>query len=127
MTIDHVALWTRDLEAMKDFYIRYFNGVCSEKYLNPGKQFESYFISFDGEVRLELMCKPIDAVPGGSEERYGLSHVAFRTGSENAVRALTETLRAAGYTIVGEPRTTGDGYFESVVLDPEGNRIELTA
>ena len=47
-------------------------------------------------------------------------------GSAELVDELTERLRDAGYTIAGEPRTTGDGYYESVILDPEGNRIELT-
>jgi lactoylglutathione lyase len=42
------------------------------------------------------------------------------------VDTLTERLRADGYRVVGEPRTTGDGYYESVVLDLDGNRIEIT-
>jgi len=56
----------------------------------------------------------------------GLIHFAISTGSKQTVDHLTEQLRADGYEIVGEPRTTGDGYYESVVLDPEGNRIEIT-
>ncbi|WP_396632837.1 VOC family protein [Maribacter sp. R86514] len=46
--------------------------------------------------------------------------------SKEQVHVLTEKLRADGFTIAGEPRTTGDGYYESVVLDPEGNQIEIT-
>jgi len=127
MNIAHVAIWTKDLEAMKDFYTRYFQGESNEKYINPAKRFESYFIRFDGGARLELMHRPSISRAVDPEERLGITHLAFRLGSEEAVRSLTETLRSDGYEIVGVPRTTGDGYFESVILDPEGNRVELVA
>jgi len=127
MNIAHIAIWTKDLEAMTEFYTRSFGGESNEKYTNPQKQFESYFISFEGGAKLELMhkqsvCKPLD-----TEERLGITHLAFNLGSKEAVISLTEMLRADGFKVVGEPRTTGDGYFESVVLDIEGNRIELLA
>ena len=127
MNIAHIAIWTKDLEAMKDFYIRYFKGESNEKYLNPRKQFESYFISFESGTKLELMRKLSVDKPLDTEERLGITHIAFKLGSKEAVLSLTETLRSDGYKIVGEPRTSGDGYFESVVLDVEGNRIELLA
>jgi len=125
MTIAHIALWTKDLEAMKDFYTRYFVGESNEKYTNPQKQFESYFISFESGAKLELMHKPSVCKSLNTEEQLGITHLAFNLGSKEAVISLTETLRADGFKIVCEPRTTGDGYFESVVLDIEGNRIEL--
>lgn len=127
MNIAHIAIWTNDLEAMKDFYIRYFQGESNDKYSNPAKSFESYFIRFDGVAQLELMHKPSVNKAVDPGDRLGITHLAFRLGSEEAVRSLTETLRSDGYEIVGVPRTTGDGYFESVILDPEGNRVELVA
>ena len=127
MNIAHIAIWTKDLEAMKDFYIRYFKGESNEKYINPIKQFESYFISFEGGAKLELMSKQSVGKPLDTEERLGITHIAFKLGSEDAVLSLTETLRSDGFSIIGEPRTSGDGYFESVVKDVEGNRIELLA
>ena len=127
MKIAHIAIWTKDLEAMKDFYTRYFDGESNEKYTNPIKQFESYFISFENGTKLELMRKPSISKPLNTEEQLGITHLAFNLGSKEAVISLTETLRADGFKVVGEPRTTGDGYFESVVLDIEGNRIELLA
>lgn len=127
MIIGHIAIWTEDLEAMKDFYIRYFNGASNEKYTNSLKRFESYFITFEGDTKLELMRKTSITKPLDLEERIGIAHIAFALGSKEAVLSLTETLRADGYVIAGEPRTSGDGYFESVVLDLEGNRIELLA
>ena len=127
MHIGHIAIWTRDLEAMKLFYTRFFAGQSSKKYVNTAKQFESYIISFGSGASLELMHKPTIGNPGPAGEHAGITHIAFTLGSVQAVLDLTETLRADGYTIAGEPRTTGDGFFESVVLDVEGNRIELVA
>lgn len=127
MNIAHIAIWTKDLEAMKDFYSKYFNGEYNDKYINPKNGFESYFISFESGAKLELMRKQSVDKPIDKEERMGITHFAFNLGSEEAVLLLTETLRSDGYSIIGEPRTTGDGYFESVVLDVEGNRIELLA
>ena len=127
MNIAHIAIWTKDLEIMKDFYTRYFKGESNEKYINPIKRFESYFISFESGTKLELMHKQSVVKPLDTEEHLGITHIAFKLGSENAVLSLTETLRSDGFIIIGEPRTSGDGYFESVVLDVEGNRIELLA
>jgi lactoylglutathione lyase len=61
------------------------------------------------------------------ELRIGLVHLAFVVGDEAAVDALTLRLRTDGFLVVDGPRRTGDGYYESVVLDPDGNRLELTA
>ncbi|HEY5511944.1 MAG TPA: VOC family protein [Prolixibacteraceae bacterium] len=126
--IAHIAIWTKDLEAVRDFYVRYFNGVSNDKYVNPIKKFESYFISFESGPALEIMRR--ESLADGSHdinEHLGITHIAFTLGSKEVVISLTEKLRADGYRIVGEPRTSGDGYFESVVLDVEGNRIELLA
>jgi len=127
MRIAHIAIWTSDLDAMRAFYTRYFEGVSNEKYTNPVTKFESYFIRFEGLPTLELMSKPTVVKPLDTDERLGIAHIAFTLGSKEAVLALTETLRSDGFRIVGEPRTSGDGYFESVVLDVEGNRVELLA
>jgi lactoylglutathione lyase len=128
MKIEHLALWTNQLEELKDFYIKFFHAVSNEKYYNPGKQFSSYFLSFDNGARLELMQMP--AIPPGKndflQQNIGLIHFAVSTGSKEKVEALTEEIRQAGYKIIGEPRWTGDGYYESVILDPDNNRIEIT-
>jgi lactoylglutathione lyase len=128
MRIEHIAIWSRDIEALKAFYIKYFQCTAAEKYFNPKKNFESYFLSFDGGSRLEIMQMPgIEKHGANSLTQYlGLTHFAISVGNKETVDSLTEKLRADGYAIVGEPRTTGDGYYESVVLDPEQNRIEIT-
>lgn len=124
MKIEHIAIWVEDLEKMRKFYCKYFDGVSNQKYENKVKGFESYFISFDDATRIELM-KRKDIDKREQREILGLVHLAFKVGSKEKVNELTETFRKDGYKIIGEPRTTGDGYYESVILDPEGNRIEL--
>ena len=127
MKIEHLAIWVSDLEASKAFYTTYFQARPGEKYINPQKKFTSYFLSFEGGARLELMHRPdIARIFDAGKEALGLTHFAISVGAKTRVDDLTEKLRKDGHTIVGEPRTTGDGYYESVVLDPEGNRIEIT-
>lgn len=127
MKIDHLAIWVKDLEAMKDFYTTYFKAIPGGKYHNPSKNFTSYFLGFKEGPRLELMHRPdIASSPKEPKELIGITHFAVTVGSKKKVDVLTDQLRQAGYKVVGEPRTTGDGYYESVVLDPENNRIELT-
>lgn len=127
MRIEHIAIWTNQLENMKAFYTKYFGGQSNDKYENLDKGFESYFLSFDDQMRLELMSskslKEAKAIKG---QFIGIAHIAFSTGGKPQVDQLTETLRADGFTIVSEPRITGDGYYESAVLDPDGNTIEIT-
>ena len=125
MRINHVAIWVHDLEKMKTFYEKYFQATAGEKYHNPKKNFQSYFLSFQEGCRLELMYRP-EIPDSEKQEMIGLTHLALSVGSREKVDALTEELRKHGYAIVGEPRTTGDGYYESVILDPENNRIEIT-
>ena len=128
MKIEHLAIWVSDLEVSRTFYTTYFGAKSGEKYHNPKKNFTSYFLSFEGSPRLEIMHRPdITKILEAGQEVLGLTHFAISVGSKNKVDDLTEQLREDGHIIVGEPRTTGDGYYESVVLDPEGNRIEITA
>jgi lactoylglutathione lyase len=123
--IEHVALWTRDLERLRDFYRRYFGASSNEGYHNPRKLFRSCFLSLAAGARIELMNVP-DLGDSPRDKRVGIAHLALALGSREAVDALTERLRADGHPVVDGPRTTGDGYYESVVLDPDGNHLELT-
>ncbi len=127
MRIEHVAIWTRDLERLRDFYVRFFAARAGERYINPRKAFSSYFLTFGSGARLELMHRPDLGESLADGGRAGMSHLAFSVGSVGEVDAMTERLRAAGLAVVDGPRWTGDGCYESTVLDPDGNRIELTA
>jgi lactoylglutathione lyase len=128
MRIEHVAIWTKDLERLKSFYETYFEGRAGETYRNPAKGFESIWLTFpSGGARLELMRSATYAAGGaGGDAGLGYAHLALSVGSEERVVALTERLKKDGFRVLDGPRTTGDGYFESVVLDPEGNRVEIT-
>ncbi|MEO6315749.1 MAG: VOC family protein [Chitinophagaceae bacterium] len=128
MKIEHLALWTVDLEKARQFYVKYFDMLCSDKYYNPTNKFTSYFLSFkDGDTRIELMHPP-DILPHNGKKgvTHGLTHLAISVGSKELVNSITERLRSDNYIIESEPRTTGDGYYESVILDTEGNFIEIT-
>lgn len=124
MKIHHIAVWTEDLEKMKEFYTKYLKGRSSEKYTNPKKGFESYFIRFDSGAPIELMRRK-DVTLKVEEETLGFCHIAFGFDTRKEVNELTEQLRSEGIRIAGEPRITGDGYYESVILDCEGNIVEL--
>jgi lactoylglutathione lyase len=128
MIIEHVALWTQDLEKSRSFYCRYFEGRAGDKYINPRTGFESYFISFDAGARLEIMAVPGKSARESDSEKYsGYSHVAFALESNREVDDITARITDDGFVLASEPRSTGDGYYESCVLDPDNNRVEITA
>jgi lactoylglutathione lyase len=126
--IEHVALWTEDIERLASFYERYFGATRGSQYANPPKGFQSLFLSFDSGARIELMktTRLMPAKHSAGAERMGLTHFAVSVGSEDKVDRLTQRIKEDGYQVVDAPRRTGDGYYESVVLDPDGNRIEVT-
>lgn len=128
MRIEHIAMWVKNLEKQKAFYQKYFQAKAGEKYINRQKNFQSYFLSFEGGARLELMNK--SEVPDSTNDpliqNIGLIHFAISVGSKESVDQLTSQLKKSGIEVLDGPRTTGDGYYESVIIDPEGNRIEIT-
>lgn len=128
MKIEHIAIWVDEIEVMRSFYMTYFNMKSNDIYINIKKNYSAYFLSFeDSETRIEMMHRnDISSSPSNHGMLKGLAHIAISVGNEENVNAITERLRNDGYTIASEPRTTGDGYYESMVLDPEENRIEIT-
>jgi lactoylglutathione lyase len=125
MQIDHIAIWTDDLEGEKNFYLKYFNCTANHKYENPRKQFSSHFLRFPSGCRLELM-KRNDITEKGNTDKLGFAHMAIGVGTIDKVDSLTKKLEKDGFTIDSHPRTTGDGCYESVILDPENNKVEIT-
>ena len=126
MKIEHVALYVNDLERARDFFIKYFNAKSNEGYHNPVKKFRSYFLSFDGEARLEIMNKVVMSDLAKDLDRTGFAHVSFSVGSKSKVDELTAQIKSDGYKVISGPRVTGDGYYESCIVDLEGNQIEIT-
>lgn len=125
MKIEHLAIWCRDIETVKDFYETYFLATSSDLYINEKNKFKSYFLSFpSSSTRLELMQRN-DVKEVVSGEVLGYAHIAFKVDSKHAVDDLTELIVNAGFGHIGGPRLTGDGYYEATILDPEGNIIEI--
>ena len=129
MYIAHLSIWVNDIKKIKTFYERYFGAQESAHYSNTQKKFQSYFLSFSSGARLEIMHRPdISFLARHAEQEFlGYAHLAMAVDSKSAVDALTMRLVTDGIQCLDGPRWTGDGYYESVVLDPEGNRIEITA
>ena len=103
MRIEHAAIWIVDLERLRAFYERYLGARAGDRYENAST-------SRDDPIA----------------QATGLAHVAFSVGSEAAVDELAARLAADGFRVLDGPRRTGDGYYEAAMLDPDGNRIELT-
>ena len=128
MKVEHIAIWTRNIERLRKFYEKYFGAVSNARYINVRRQFESYFLSFHTGARLEIMYAPgiQESHTDKSIKQIGYAHLAFSLGSREQVDTLTSQLQSDGYEILDGPRYTGDGYYESSFLDPDGNLIELT-
>ena len=126
MKIEHVAMYVNDLEAAREFFIKYFGAVSNDGYHNQKTGFRSYFLTFEDGARLEIMNRPDMTDSSKNLYRTGFTHIAFSLGSKDEVDCLTAKLHSDGYKVISGPRTTGDGYYESCIVDLEGNLIELT-
>lgn len=126
MNIEHLAMYVLDLENTKDFFVRYFGAKSNELYHNRELDFKSYFLSFDSGTKLEIMIRPGLNNDTKNPIRCGYIHLAISVGSKEKVNDLTDLLRNDGYTVISSPRTTGDGCYESCILGPENNLIEIT-
>jgi lactoylglutathione lyase len=129
MTLEHVAIWTDNLEELKDYYIKYFAATGNEKYTNEQSQFQSYFLTFESGARLEIMSKP--GIPDNRNDRVtaqhkGIIHLAFDVNTKQEVDEKAKQLQSDGFKILRGPRKTGDGYYEFETLDPDDNRLEVT-
>ena len=127
MNLEHVALYVDDLEATKAFYIRHFGATANNKYHNQRTGLQTYFLTFDGGAPLEIMQRPGMSPRASGEYPLGYTHISFKLGSVEKVDELTRELQESGCPLLNGPRMTGDGYYESVLSDPEGNLIELVA
>lgn len=128
MKIDHVACWTENLESSCEFYKKYFGAEIHPPYHNPVKKLTTRFLEFPGGGRLELMHNPNihQHADYSGQQHIGFIHLAVSVGSREKVDNLTEQLRMDGFPVIDGPRLTGDGYYESTILDPDGNRVEIT-
>lgn len=126
MKIEHIAMYVNDIEKAREFFVTYFDAKSNDGYHNTSTGFRSYFLSFSDGARLEIMNKPDMSDDEKNIARTGYIHVAFSVGSKENVDNLTLRLKNDGYSVISGPRTTGDGYYESCVVNFEGNQIEIT-
>ncbi|HEY4468503.1 MAG TPA: VOC family protein [Klebsiella sp.] len=127
MKIAHIALWTRQLEQQARFWVTFFDGEMNEKYCsqtNPG--FESYFVKIGDDIAIELMTKPGLIELTADNNHTGWVHLAITVGGAENVDMLAKRAAVQGI-LISPPRTTGDGYYEAVIKDPDGNLIEIVA
>ena len=117
--IEHAAAWVANLERACAFYQRWFKATIGPKYSSTKRPFLSHFLTLGSGARLELMTSP------GEVPR--MAHIAVSVGSREAVDRLVSEMEAAGVRVVRRPRLTGDGNYEAVVTDTEGNRVEITS
>ena len=128
MKLEHIAIWTDNVELLRNYYVSFFEGQSNEMYINPKTQFQSYFISFESGARLEIMSMP--NIPDNANDTInaqhkGIIHIAFSVATKQEVDAKAALLQANGFELLNGPRVTGDGYYEFVTLDPDMNRLEV--
>ena len=126
MKIEHIAMYVKDLETVKDFFVKYLGAVSNDGYHNVKTGFRAYFLSLSDGARLEIMNKPGMTDRRKELVQAGYIHIAFSVGSREKVDILTQRLKEDGYQIISGPRKTGDGYYESCIVGIEGNQIEIT-
>jgi len=125
MKIAHVALWTRNLSAQVQFWETLFGGRSNEIYISKNRPgFASHFITLPDGPTIELMTVPELADAPAYPEFVGWAHIALDVGSKANVDRMAEQARQNS-TLLSAPRMTGDGFYEAVIADPDGNRIEL--
>ncbi len=124
--IEHIALATNDVECLSGFY-RQLGGMASPLSTDSGTGLRSCVLDFCG-VRLEVFERPGRREGAdGDALAPGLMHLGFALGSADAVDELSRVIAAAGHRVLEAPRRAGElGRYESVVLDPDGNRVKLT-
>ena len=127
MRIAHVALWTTDLDRLCRFWADIFGATVGDLYESarrPG--FSSRFLYLKDGPSVEVMQGPWISAENAQAERQGYAHLALSLGSLEAVDALAAKAAASGI-LLSPARMTGDGFYEAVLSDPDGNPIEITA
>lgn len=128
MRLDHIAIWTKDLERLKNYYITFFGAKANNIYINPKSGLQTYFLTFGSGARIEIMYRP--DIPENAndtieKQHLGWIHIAFEVESMQEVDNKAKELSTAGYRILRGPRRTGDNYYEFETLDPDNNRLEI--
>ena len=126
--IEHIALVTGDLDRLCDFY-RLLGPVVSPPVTDADTGLRRCMLDFCS-VRLEVFERQDsgEVAPAGNQlQPPVLLHLGLVLGSADAVDELSRVVAAAGHRVPEPPhRVDQGGRYESVVLDPDGNRVKLT-
>jgi lactoylglutathione lyase len=125
MKIHHVSLYVHDLEVMHKFYEKYFCAKANGLYFNPTTGYKSYRLSFEDGNKIEIMAKPGLKDFDKDINYFGYNHIALSVGGRDMVDKITNQLEKDGCKIISYPHIAGDGCYESAVMDPENNLIEI--
>ena len=125
MKIEHIALYVKDLETARSFFVKYLGAKSNEGYHNLKTGFRSYFLSFGDGARLEIMNNPEMLDFSKEFARTGYAHIAFSVGSKEKVDALTAELKTDGYEVVSGPRTTEMVTMKVVLLQSKAIKLKL--
>ena len=126
MKIAYVSMYVNDLEKMKEFFVKYFKATVTDKYENFQTGYTYCYLKFDEGSRLSLVSGSNIVDRPKQENLRGLNRFAIAVDSKETVQAITDQLANDGYQIVNGFRMNGYGEYESRILDPEGNEIEIT-
>lgn len=122
MKLHHIAFWSKDIEALIEFYRTYFGGEVL--FRHESGDFQCVFVKIFSGLTLEIMTrsKLCDAV---AEDRVGYSHFSIEVDSKDEVDRLTDYFIAHKIPMKKVKEQYDDGFYESAVLDPDGNIIEI--
>ena len=126
MKIAYVSMYVNDLDKMKDFFVKYFKATVNDKYENFQKGYIYCYLKFDEGSRLSLVSGPNIVEPQEQALVRGLNRFAIAVNSKEEVKSITDQLEKDGYQVVNGFRMNGYGEYESRILDPEGNELEIT-
>ena len=123
--IEHIALATNQLESLCDFYRR-LGGVSLPISPELDDGLRGCVLDFCG-VRLGVFELRSGHPEAGEGQSPRLLHLGFALGSADAVDELSRVLAAAGHRVLEPPHRAGElGRYESIAIDPDGNRLKLS-
>jgi len=122
MKLHHIAFWTRNIDSLVEFYIKHFEGEVL--FRHESGDFQSVFIKICSSITIEIMTRT-NINDGIFEERVGYSHFSIEVDSKDQVNKLTDYFIENNIPLGKIKEKYDDGFYESSVLDPDGNIIEI--
>jgi catechol 2,3-dioxygenase-like lactoylglutathione lyase family enzyme len=116
-SIEHVAIFTHEIDVLKDFYVEYF--AMRVVLDNTGAPVRGYFLADSRGVVLELIERPAEVAAVST--RY-VVHIAFWVDDYAAAK---ERLSAGGFSFEADTEVLTEGFRTGFFADPAGNRTQI--